>query len=85
VLRKYASSFPELFNVSEVDIVTVTHNDADYLQTLTVERSPQPKCERCWRSVPDVGQDEKYPTVCLRCAEALDAIDFPPYSAASTN
>ncbi|MGP8260123.1 MAG: hypothetical protein ACLQM6_09260 [Acidobacteriaceae bacterium] len=24
-----------------------------------------------------------YPTVCLRCAEALDAIDFPPYTASS--
>ena len=40
-----------------------------------------PKCDRCWRHVPDVGDDTRYPTVCLRCAEALDAIDFPPYPA----
>ena len=26
-------------------------------------------------------QTSKYPTVCLRCAEALEAIDFPPYTA----
>jgi isoleucyl-tRNA synthetase len=37
------------------------------------------KCDRCWRHVPDVGENTNYPTVCLRCAEALDAIDFPPY------
>jgi isoleucyl-tRNA synthetase len=39
------------------------------------------KCDRCWRHVPDVGHNANYPTVCLRCAEALDAIDFPPYPA----
>jgi isoleucyl-tRNA synthetase len=82
-LRKYATSLPELFNVSEVDFLTVTHNDSDYLSNLSVERSEQPKCERCWRSVPDVGQQANFPTVCLRCAEALDAIDFPAYAATS--
>jgi isoleucyl-tRNA synthetase len=46
-----------------------------------VSPSKTAKCDRCWRHVPDVGQQEKYPTVCLRCAEALDAIDFPPYAA----
>jgi isoleucyl-tRNA synthetase len=40
-----------------------------------------PKCERCWRYVPDVGNESNYPTVCLRCAEALAAIGYPPYSA----
>jgi isoleucyl-tRNA synthetase len=77
-LRKYATSLPELFNVSEVDFKAAAPTDSDYLSTLSVERSEQPKCERCWRSVPDVGQQENYPTVCLRCAEALAAIDFPP-------
>jgi isoleucyl-tRNA synthetase len=47
-------------------------------------RSPGTKCDRCWRHIPDVGKEEKYPTVCLRCAEALDAIDFPPYPATSS-
>jgi isoleucyl-tRNA synthetase len=36
------------------------------------------KCERCWRVVPDVGADDRWPTVCSRCAEALNAIGFPP-------
>ena len=82
-LRKYAASLPELFNVSEVDFLTVPQTDPDPLANLTVQRSAQPKCERCWRSVPDVGQQANYPTVCLRCAEALDAVDFPPYAATS--
>jgi isoleucyl-tRNA synthetase len=44
-------------------------------------RSIHAKCERCWRYISDVGQEANYPTVCLRCAEALAAIGFPPYSA----
>ncbi len=78
--RKYLASLPELFNVSEVDLLPVTHSDPD-LPNLDVERSKQAKCERCWRHVPDVGKAESYPTVCQRCAEALNAIDFPAYAA----
>jgi isoleucyl-tRNA synthetase len=39
------------------------------------------KCARCWRYTEDVGSESNYPTVCARCAEALAAIHFPPYSA----
>jgi isoleucyl-tRNA synthetase len=83
-LRKYFASLPELYNVSEVDLLPAPNNDPDYLPALHVERSQQPKCDRCWRYIPDVGKNENYPTVCLRCAEALDAIDFPPYTAEVT-
>ena len=82
-LRKYATSLPELFNVSEVDFKAAAPTDSDYLSTLSVERSEQPKCERCWRAVPDVGQNANYPTVCLRCAEALAAVDFAPFAVTS--
>jgi isoleucyl-tRNA synthetase len=51
------------------------------LPGLTVERSAQPKCERCWRYTEDVGRECNYPTVCLRCADALSALHFPPYDA----
>ena len=70
---------PELFNVSEVDFLTAPHTDPDHLPTLAVRRSERSKCERCWRYVPDVGDDARYPTVCLRCADALQAINYPPY------
>jgi isoleucyl-tRNA synthetase len=75
LIGRYLESLPELFNVSEVDIISNG--------SLTVERSQRTKCDRCWRYTEDVGKQEKYPTVCLRCAEALDAIDFVPYSATS--
>ena len=30
------------------------------------------KCERCWTVSKSVGQNEKYPTICLRCASRLE-------------
>ncbi|MCK5546315.1 MAG: class I tRNA ligase family protein, partial [Rhodospirillaceae bacterium] len=30
------------------------------------------KCERCWMVKADVGSDENHPTVCGRCADAVD-------------
>ncbi len=83
-LQAYAAALPELFNVSEVEFQTVTHNDADTLASISVRRSTQPKCERCWRYVPDVAASADYPTVCLRCAEALAAIHFAPYQASES-
>jgi len=76
VVVKYEDTLPELFNVSEVELVTGSGPSA-----LAVERSKAAKCDRCWRHVPDVGHNTLYPTVCARCSQALDAIDFPPYSA----
>ena len=29
------------------------------------------KCERCWRVLPEVGDDGDYPDVCARCADAV--------------
>ena len=82
-LTKYAETLPELFNVSEVDFLTATDTDPNCLANLSVERSRRSKCDRCWRYTDDIGNNANYPTVCLRCAEALDAIDFPPYAATS--
>ncbi len=83
VPQKYVLALPELFNVSEVFVTVVTHNDPDYLANILVARSEKPKCERCWRYVADVGTIARFPTVCARCAEALDEIGFPPYDAAA--
>jgi isoleucyl-tRNA synthetase len=30
------------------------------------------KCERCWKVLPEVGGDPEHPTVCNRCADAVD-------------
>ena len=78
LLRKYTSALAELFNVS-----TVTLIESDVELAVSVRRSEAPKCERCWRYVDEVGEDHRFPTVCLRCAEALEAIEYAPYGTAA--
>jgi len=78
-----AEQLAELFGVSGVLIDSYKLNPETASACIVQVMPPtqiHTKCDRCWRHVPDVGQQEKYPTVCLRCAEALDAIDFPPYA-----
>jgi len=79
---KYVAYLPELFGTSQVE---VSHAK---VAAGTVERggfyakasaAKGVKCERCWRFTEDNGEDARFPTVCLRCAEALEAIGFAPY------
>ncbi len=79
VLSKYAESLAELFNVSAVALHMIESAGTESSLAVDVRKSEEPKCERCWRYVPEVGDDARYPTVCLRCADALEAINFPPY------
>ena len=32
------------------------------------------KCERCWRVLEEVGTNHTHPTLCLRCADAVEAL-----------
>jgi isoleucyl-tRNA synthetase len=88
VFEQYKSILPELFGVAQVEIsnAIVTEGEvakgAFYVQAKPAAGS---KCERCWRFTEDVGNEANYPTVCLRCAEALEAIHFPPYEAPLSN
>jgi isoleucyl-tRNA synthetase len=79
-LQRYQETLPELLNVSRVSIEA---GDNWVIET-SVKKASGTKCDRCWRYTDDVGQNSAYPSVCLRCAEALDAIDFPPYSASTS-
>jgi isoleucyl-tRNA synthetase len=82
IFERYHSILPELLGVAQVHIADaiVTEGEvakgAFYVQAKPAKGS---KCERCWRFTEDVGNDARYPTVCLRCADALEAIHFPPY------
>jgi isoleucyl-tRNA synthetase len=40
---------------------------------ISVSKADGAKCERCWKYDTRVGQDEKHPTVCARCATVLSA------------
>jgi len=88
VFEQYKSILPELFGVAQVEIsnAIVTEGTVEkgafYVQAKPAAGS---KCERCWRFTEDVSQEANYPTVCLRCADALEAIHFPPYDAPSSN
>ncbi len=88
LLSRYESSLQELLNVSWVDLVKEEPSDRLFRAEVVAARTttgfdgvPFEKCERCWRYTTDVGNEEKYPTVCLRCADALEAINYAPYTA----
>ena len=39
----------------------------------TVTPAPGTKCVRCWRVLPEVGTVAAHPSLCLRCADAVDS------------
>ena len=41
---------------------------------LRVTRAPGDKCARCWRVLPEVGQQPGHPGLCVRCAGAVDGL-----------
>jgi len=79
LLKKYEPSLKELFNTSQVELAHIEHTDPQ--PRVTTVAADGTKCERCWNYTTDVGNDPRYPTVCLRCAEALEAIGYAPYTA----
>ena len=41
---------------------------------LQVSRAPGEKCARCWRVLPEVGQQPGHPVLCIRCAGAVGGL-----------
>ena len=82
LLAGHQRTLEELLNVSRVSVVAV-HSKSLVPYTVYAEPAGGVKCQRCWRYVPDVGDDTDFPTVCLRCAGALAAIGYPAYVAPS--
>jgi isoleucyl-tRNA synthetase len=70
LLQKYEGSLKELMNVSQVEIESGVDLKA------TVLPADGLRCERCWNYRTDIGLDSRWPTVCGRCVEALQAM-FP--------
>jgi len=58
--------------VSEVEIVA---DPAAATEAIQAERSPYPKCERCWNYRPTVGQDAEHPTLCERCVRVVNEMN----------
>jgi isoleucyl-tRNA synthetase len=78
VLKQYEDSLAEFLNVSQATVQVVGATQQESALLIEANVADGAKCERCWRVVPDVGADERWPVVCARCAGALDAIGFPP-------
>jgi isoleucyl-tRNA synthetase len=70
LLEQYASQLRYLFIVSQVEVGSKT----DKTQ-IEIRRAEGTKCERCWNYSTRVGEFERYPTVCERCAAALEEIE----------
>ncbi|MEO6910268.1 MAG: class I tRNA ligase family protein, partial [Edaphobacter sp.] len=84
LLTAFEGALPELFNVSQVVLSEASREPRTVALSVATIPVKGHKCERCWRYTEDVGNEEKYPTVCLRCAEALEAIGFAPYATQPT-
>ncbi len=68
--RKWIEANPE--EAAEFFIVSNLHLKPGAAAVANAERSPYPRCERCWRHLPDVGSDPSYPDLCGRCIAVLN-------------
>jgi isoleucyl-tRNA synthetase len=65
-----AGVIPELRELLNVSQLTVEPHAAGETDAVIAKADGQ-KCERCWHWETDIGQSEKYPTLCGRCVLAL--------------
>jgi isoleucyl-tRNA synthetase len=78
VLQKHELALAEFFNVSQATVQVVGASTQSVAMLVESRVADGAKCGRCWRVVPDVGEDARWPEVCTRCAEALEQIGFAP-------
>ena len=67
LLEEYAAQLPALFIVSQVELAP-----GQGALAVEIERAQGQKCERCWKYTTDVGADQRFPTICGACADAVD-------------
>jgi len=73
LLALYEKELRYIFIVSEVSLVKSEGDDGVVVK---VVHAAGEKCERCWNYSTQVGRSMRYPTVCERCAEALEEIEL---------
>jgi isoleucyl-tRNA synthetase len=71
LLRRYEAELPMLFIVSQVTLETTGTEGI----TVAVTRADGEKCERCWRTVPDISREPLTNGLCSRCVDALGTGD----------
>jgi len=91
LLQKHQKDLRYLFIVSQVELGNSTNSDAVHIAlsigqdlrgstagsvvSIVISKADGPKCERCWNFSTQVGESERYPTVCERCIAALKEIE----------
>jgi isoleucyl-tRNA synthetase len=76
LLKRYEKDLRALLIVSGVDLEQASAGDgASGGVQARVEKAPGQKCPRCWNYSVHVGQDPQYPSVCERCAAALQEME----------
>ena len=65
VTRKYRDELDEIFVISDLDL----EESASF--SVEVSKTPNTRCERCWRYREDVGGNPAHPALCRRCADAV--------------
>jgi len=78
LLTQYEPALAEFFNVSQVTVQSIGASQNHAGLMLEVRTAEGTKCARCWRTLTDIGSDNRWPSVCARCSDALEAIGFPP-------
>jgi isoleucyl-tRNA synthetase len=58
--------------VSDVEIIQDSQASSE---TITADRSPHAKCERCWNHRPGVGKCVQHPTLCERCVGVIEELN----------
>jgi isoleucyl-tRNA synthetase len=68
--KTHLEALRELLNVSQLEVHVATGNGEPTLSILVTKALGQ-KCERCWHWEEDVGSVKEHPTICGRCAAAV--------------
>jgi isoleucyl-tRNA synthetase len=59
---------------AEIAIVSEVRIESDPAEPLaTISPAPGNKCARCWRVLEEVSRQPKHPTLCERCADAVES------------
>ncbi|ACL76203.1 isoleucine--tRNA ligase [Ruminiclostridium cellulolyticum] len=77
-IKSIENDLVTIFIVSAVEVKNLADAPADAQKgeeipeiKVSVEQAPGEKCERCWMFSEFVGNDEKHPTLCKRCADVV--------------
>jgi isoleucyl-tRNA synthetase len=72
-IRQYKNELPAILKVSSVKVENnPAQKPADQMQLgVTIIKSANQKCARCWNYTDDIGKTATHPTLCSRCASVI--------------